>query len=292
MTNRNRKLARNSARIIRCLRKQRGWNQIGLAADLGMSQSKLSKLETAAMLPSADEWLRVCELGGISPYSLRTGRFGGKSPITILKWGTVEPGFRIPERYAYSRGSGGHAMIIPVLALETKVGERRAHEILREEGFDPDFFVNLDHQVNCDFTAALGYRLAKSGVALTDIVKHSQAFGRSEPLAKEARNRANFIAAAQRFVKGILKVEINHDYALVDLRADRVAFSVSPRKHLGELKYGRSRELMTYACSYTLEFFRNYFHERFGNAGLVTKAECRHASGGERCLYVVQHVDL
>lgn len=62
-----------SAQIFKLVRKDRSWTQVELAKMLGISQSALSKLEAAKLVPSSLLWFHFCELAGILPESLLSG---------------------------------------------------------------------------------------------------------------------------------------------------------------------------------------------------------------------------
>lgn len=61
-------------RLIRAVRKQRNLTQQFLADRLGISQSALSKIETAKAEPSALQWLEFCDLTGTPADVLLTGQ--------------------------------------------------------------------------------------------------------------------------------------------------------------------------------------------------------------------------
>jgi transcriptional regulator with XRE-family HTH domain len=65
--------AAKSAKIIKAIRQERGWTQAELASRLGISQSALSKLESAKLVPSSLLWFSFCAMAEIEPESLVSG---------------------------------------------------------------------------------------------------------------------------------------------------------------------------------------------------------------------------
>lgn len=63
----------NISLIFKSIRKIKDFTQSDLAEILGVSQSYLSKIESANMMPSAYHWMLFCEYFCIHPNSLFSG---------------------------------------------------------------------------------------------------------------------------------------------------------------------------------------------------------------------------
>lgn len=74
MTSKEKSAAKKTCAIIRTARKTAGLTQQELAKKMDISQSALSKLENASLLPSAYQWFRFCEVTRIAPESFITGK--------------------------------------------------------------------------------------------------------------------------------------------------------------------------------------------------------------------------
>src|SRR4051812_23679776 len=109
---------------MRAARKRIGLTQMGVAQALGISQSALSKMESARLIPSAPQWFAFCEITTISADSLTLGYLERNKPA-LLTNAEVEGGFKLPKRFAEFRGSKVRAVMPFLIVFKETLGEEK-----------------------------------------------------------------------------------------------------------------------------------------------------------------------
>ncbi len=292
LTPEERLYAKKTARIIRAARKQLSLNQQTVATRLGISQSALSKLEHATLIPSAPQWFEFCRMTSIAPESLLTG-YIERNRLATLDEANREGTFKLPKRYSLHRGSKVRAILPFLTFLRSVYEEDKVRDFLKSTmKVDPDFFVDLDNQLNLRF--------------ILDLAKHliEQKHLRVSNLSKLTRpvNQPEMHGSLQRHYSGTMEpvqllstlfsssrhYECNFRYRIEDQKRQWFDFSVEPEKHLADFGYKNDSTLGDFLCKFKRSYFERFL--QFGDAAekqpVVEALECHH-HGASRCVYRV-----
>jgi transcriptional regulator with XRE-family HTH domain len=270
---------------MRAARKRVGFSQTTVANQLGISQSALSKIESARLVPSAPQWFAFCELAGVSPDSLTTGYLDSLRPAVLLQ--QPEEGFKLPRAYSTDRGSKVRAMMPFILYAKEAMGEEKFERYLESVKVDPDFFVDMDNQINLNFCLDLSKVLMDQGHLradelgrLTQAATQGRVHGRlgtsylDRPSMSQLLNLA-FLNARQ--------YECNFSYQLEEQSPAGLTVSIRPEKHLGAFKY-KAEHLGDFLCRYKQGYFQKFATYTGGAGAQVKELQC-HFHGADRCVY-------
>ncbi len=103
MTPREKEVTKILSDIFLCARKNATLGQTQIAKRLGVSQSMVSKIEKAALMPSALVWMDAADIFQISHDSYREGYIDNEY-ICKINSAPSEKGYKLPERYISNRG--------------------------------------------------------------------------------------------------------------------------------------------------------------------------------------------
>lgn len=286
--------AAKTARIIRAARKQLSLTQTEVAAHLGVSQSALSKLENGILVPSAPQWFDFCRMTGISTESLLTGVIERNRPAA-LENGSREGTFKLPKKYATDRGSKVRAMLPFLTFLKTALGERKAREFIKSMKLDPDFFVDLDHQISLGFCLDVSRYLIrerllkpKSLSALTKTVSLPETHGSLQLKYNQAHGTSNLL---QVLLLSSRQYECNFKYQIEHIGPASLDVSITPEKHLERLSYRNDPELGNFLCQYKRSYFEHFMQYRNGarvKPDAVQELECHYTGNASRCVYQIR----
>jgi len=283
---------KNLARVMRAARKQMGMNQIELSKRLGISQAKLSKVENALNVPTAVEWINFCLMAGISPDSIKTGFIESLTPAK-LRSTPVENGFDVPAHYASMRGSKVRAMLPLMRYFEASYGPAKLKAFLKEKRLDPDFFVNLDNQLNINFSLDLmrvlvsdGKLKAKGFAPMVQAATESALHG---GLARFYEKQNDSISLLDTLLAQARKYECNTSYSIESQTATQFDLSIAPEEHLQYFKYKDDPVLENAVCEYKKAYFGRFtgFQGVPRQAVEIHEREC-HFRGAKRCLYQIK----
>jgi transcriptional regulator with XRE-family HTH domain len=283
-----RKAAKKIARIMRAARKQAGMNQMDLARKIAISQSALSKFENAHLIPSAPQWFVFCEVMGISADSLTLGYLDHIHPVTL---NAAPSGFKLPKRYSEQRGSSVRATLPFVAHFVSHHGEAAFNSLLSAQKIDPDFFVDLNNQLNINFCLDLARESIKAGYLkpgnvtdLTQWVAKPDMHGR---LAQAYDAPANGIPLIASLISNAPVYDCNFKYEVQEQSNERIEISITPQEHLRHFQYRDDPALGDFLCQYKKQSLLA-FGFRGGRPQLKLKeAEC-HYHGAQKCVYTLQ----
>jgi len=273
---------------MRAARKRAGITQVGVSQGLGISQSALSKMESARLIPSAPQWFAFCEIASISPDSLTLG-YIERTKAAVLGRGEVESGFRLPKQFAEFRGSKVRAVMPFILVFKELLGEEKFCEFLETLKLDPDFFMDLDNQINLNFCLeALKAMIHKGDFKAKDFSRMSSAIVNpgvhGEFLYRHYMDATDSVARLRTVIANARLYECNFRYALEEDRASSLVLSIEPEPHLGAFNYKDDSTLGNALCRYKQHYFHEISSCGHGPGLKIREIEC-HYRGAERCVY-------
>jgi hypothetical protein len=273
---------------MRAARKRAGLTQVGVSSGLGISQSALSKMESARLIPSAPQWFSFCEIAGISPDSLTLGYIERNKPATLGR-GELESGFRLPKQFAEFRGSKVRAVMPFILTFKETFGEDKFGQYLEGMKLDPDFFMDLDNQINLNFVLeAMKTLVSKGDFKARDFTRMSRAVVNpgvhGGVLYRHYEGAANSIARFKTLIGNARQYECNFRYGIEDEKATSVVLSIEPEPHLDAFDYRNDSVLGNALCKYKQTYFQQVSSCGHGPALQLREIEC-HFRGADRCVY-------
>jgi hypothetical protein len=171
-------------------------------------------------------------------------------------------------------------------------GEQKVDEYFRSIKMDEDALLDLDTQISLRFGLDLSRNLIQSGLLkpsdfskMTASVSRSETHGRLHQLYDGQKNPIMLI---QVLLQNAHQYECNFKYQIEDVKADQVAFSIRPERHLSELKYRDDAVLGDFLCQFKKHYFESFTH--YGNNGsnaVLHERQC-HYKGAETCVYEVK----
>jgi transcriptional regulator with XRE-family HTH domain len=273
---------------MRAARKRAGLTQTGVSSELGISQSALSKMESARLIPSAPQWFAFCDIASISADSLTLGYIERNKPASLGR-GEIEGGFRLPRQFAEFRGSKVRAVMPFIIVFKEIFGEEKFNQYLESLKLDADFFMDLDNQINLNFCLeTLKTLISKGDFKAKDFSRMSRAMVQPRvhgcSLYRNYEGAADALVRLKMLIGNARQYECNFRYALENENASGLVLSIEPEPHLDAFDYRNDSVLGNALCRYK----QHYFHEvsACGNGvGLrVREIEC-HYRGAERCVY-------
>jgi len=147
-------IARRSGIVMRVARKQTGISQRQIASFIDVSQSKYAKMELGKLIPNIREWKELRRIFDLPDLSFETGLIDRGSPMEPLEK-QYSGNFGIPSRYSTNRGSRVRMIRNFLDGFTQAVGEKHVFEYIQGKQLDPDFFYDLDHQINLQFVIDL-----------------------------------------------------------------------------------------------------------------------------------------
>jgi transcriptional regulator with XRE-family HTH domain len=290
MTPKEQESAITLARIMRAARKQAGMGQQEVAKKLGISQSALSKHENGLLILSAPHWYDFCQITGITPESFLSGCIE-RNRFSWLEEGSRVGDFKIPKKYASKRGSKVRAMLPFLRYLNACLGEKKEQEYFKTLKIDPDYFVDLDNQLNLEFLLDVSRFLIQQGHLkpgnidkLVESIGGPSAHGSLHSGYAGIKNRAELLT---RLLTNARRYECNFNYAIEDQKPQYIVFSVTPEKHLEAMSYRNDPVLGDFLCQYKQQYFEQFVQYGESNPqkrALITELEC-HYKGAPKCTY-------
>jgi len=281
----------NISGLFRAARKRRGLTQVEVAKHLGISQGNLSRIEKGLLIPSAPQWFDFTEMTSISPDSIRSGFIDRNTP-SILAIRNDDIGFKLPEKYSVNRGSKTRAMLPFISFFDSVLGKTKLHKYLKSYGVDPDFFIDLDNQINIQFCLDMVRYLIERNLlkpnklkAFVPLVKCPVIHG----TLKNSYANQNSIALTQILVQNSKHYECNFDYKLEESRPNEVVISIAPEAHMKETGYRGDKTLGDFLCQYKKTYFEAFSHYGDGQGLRVEEKQC-HYKGADSCVYKLKAI--
>lgn len=239
--------------ILQATRKHLGLNQTAIAPQLGLDQSAFSRVESGKQMLTATQWFTFCNLTGISPNSLTLGQIELNQP---------ESAIRLPTRYAFERRSKVRSLLPMLDFAKATLGERGFDSFLEDRKVDPEFFVNINAEINFNFTLDLAEAIVK---------KTKMSSKDAESVTRTASDAAshgslhyfydciftNQINLITGYVDHANRYGSNFQYQVVDSGKNYIDVAVSPLPHMQEFNYRENSVLGDFLCHYEKGFFQN-----------------------------------
>jgi transcriptional regulator with XRE-family HTH domain len=274
------------AKVLRASRKMRGINQQDLATSLGISQSLLSKLENALIIPSAPTWFYLCEFLGIHSDSGVKGFIDGRRDASISHLNQIG-NFKIPRKYAYLQGSVTRTSR-PLLHFFARYFDpQKTKEFIESKKVDPDYFVILDNPININFNLDIIRHLIQSGHLkkhniheITSTMQDSSIHGNLLHDYSEMTNSDELLKALER---NIAKYDQNWKYRFHRSKKDLYEIEITPYPHLGEFDF-ETGSIDEFVRDYRKHFIRSFLSDykvKTKNVDIIEE-------GKERCICQIQ----
>jgi hypothetical protein len=168
------------------------------------------------------------------------------------------------------------------------VGDEKAEEFLLAMKIDPDFFVNLDHQLSLNFILDLTRVIAeKAGAAA--IKPEEMAASVSDPathglLKTRYKSLQGMGDLLTTLFGNALHYECNFRYAIEEQRGAELVVSVAPNEHLSAVRYKDDPALGDFLCQYKKHYFQTFSRMNGGPGATLHEKQCLF-HGADRCVY-------
>lgn len=278
----DRMLIQRIGQILQATRKHLGLNQTAVAPQLGLDQSALSRVESGKQMLTATQWFTFCNLAGISPDSLTYGTIELDRP---------ESAIRLPTRYAFEKRSKVRSLLPMLDFARATLGERGFNSFLEDRKIDPEFFVNLNAEINFNFTLDLAEALvkktgmsSKDAESITRTAAEANAHGSLHHYYDCIHaNPINLIAG---FVEQAGRYGNNFHLQVLDTGKNHIDVAVTPLPHMKEFNYRENPVLGDFLAHYDKGFFQNLSVYGGQKPLKVVLAENLYKDKGvTRCLY-------
>ena len=153
-----------SALVFRSARKAAGYTQQDLAKLLGIQQGTVSKIEDGKLFPDLFTWLHFAEILKIAERSIERGYIEGLllRPLEIQNESRVGR-FKIPAKYSQAQGTSIKLSKPAILFAQKNIPAEASEGLFRDMGVEPDYFTDLRHQLNRQFSLDLYGKLVDGG---------------------------------------------------------------------------------------------------------------------------------
>jgi transcriptional regulator with XRE-family HTH domain len=267
-------------KLLQATRKHLGLNQTAVAPQLGLDQSALSRVESGKQMLTATQWFTFCSLAGISPDALTFG---------VIELDRPESAIRLPARYAFEKRSKVRSLLPMLEYARNSLGERGFNAFLEDHKLDTDFFVNLNAEINFNFTLDLAEALVKkTGMSPKDAELITRTAG--EASAHGALHHyydyifSNQINLISGYVENASRYGSNFKYEVVEIGKSQIDVAVTPLAHMREFNYRENQALGDFFAHYDKGFFQNFSAYGGQKPLKVTVLENLY-KGSTRCLY-------
>lgn len=240
-------------RILQATRKHLGLNQTAVAPQLGLDQSALSRVESGKQMLTATQWFTFCGLAGISPDALTYG---------VIELDRPESAIRLPARYAFEKRTKVRALLPMLDFSRATLGERGFNSFLEDRKVDPEFFINLNAEINFNFMTDLAEALvrktnmnSKDAEAVTRTAADPSSHGALRHFYDCIyTNQINLISG---YVDQAARYNSNFQTQVLDAGKNHIDVSVTPLPHMKEFGYRDNHILGDFFCHYDKGFFQN-----------------------------------
>ena len=274
-----------TARILRSTRKTAGLTQQVFANQLGISQSNLSKLESARLLPTLETWYNLCEEFNV-PFESGMDGFIDRLPVASAEARLNDDGFVMPDEFSRHRRSSVRAIKPLLIFLQDHLSPEKYDEYFENLKLDPDFFVDLNHWTNIqfgyDFFANTLQRKLITPREIGKISEHVATKNIQGLFHAQFEKCANTEDLFKHLIKNMKFYETNFSYSVADVSKNHLDFSAIPEPHLKEFKV--SEQLGDVVCKYKSSYIAHFAKYSAQQVRELSHDECYYR-GDERCLY-------
>lgn len=293
MNQRERETAGRTAQIFRAARKRACLTQVEVSKNLGIAQGTLSKLERGLLVPSAQHWFDFCHLTDIPTQSLVTGfiETPKKAKVKNLGQGDLQD-FKVKPAYMGFAGTKNRSLVPLFQYLKNKISDDQMKTFFQELKTDPDYFIDLDRQINIEFMFDVIAWLVSQGILsldrlseLVEVVSEPQTHG-------EFRSKYDRVSHPIKRLAILLEnapyYEVNFNYQVTHVDDRSIEFSMTPGDHLFDFNYQEHPVLGDFLFRYKEEYFKQFLSYKKTDASAsevsVRQSEW-HCDGADRCVY-------
>ena len=265
-----------------------------MADALECHQSIVSKLERALIDIDVSSWLIFCSFVSIHPICVKHG-FIEQFSQAYLKTSPFENNFLIPKKYRMNRGRKVRSFFPLLKYFYKKLGEKQVDHFISSLGLDPDFFVNLDHQINYQFIIDLFSFMYQTAIIKKHEIK--KIFQQEQPSEFSQAFNSRFSKSKNFSLTQLFKVfesfrtnsrfyDCDYQYEVLNFQSNYFDFAVIPEPHIKPVYFSNHCEIGRLLCEVTEGFFINLFRKHCFVQPTLSLMESL-GRGDQRCVYRV-----
>ena len=199
-----------TAGIVESARRNAGYTQKGLAQELGVIQSTISRIEKGILSPTLFHWMEMCEILKIPQDAISVGYLDHASTAKI-KSDLKEGGHNLPKKYRELRCFKVRQLLPLINFLRSEFGDEAYIETIKAMGMRPTFFVNIDNQVNLaflnDLLAQIGNYQTINKKTSRSILRYTSEVNSHGILSNLYRNAQDQMDLMDRYLKNTSKYQ-------------------------------------------------------------------------------------
>jgi DNA-binding XRE family transcriptional regulator len=262
-----------SALVFRSARKAAGYTQQELAKLLGIQQGTISKIEDGKLFPDLFTWFHFADILKIAERSIERGYIEGLhlQPLEVQNESRIGR-FKIPTKYSQAQGSSIKMSKPAMLFAQKNIPAQASQDLFREMGVDPDYFTDIRHQLNQQFSLDLYGKLVDGGYVkkknVEEIVDYSLGLDCNGSITDS-------FSATETFESLLKSYQTHYSYYDVDhvLKVDgtnqkevSLVFQASDHVQTGHV----SQDTVSFMKSYREKYFEKFFNKYLGKSVTAT----------------------
>lgn len=256
-----------SALVFRSARKAAGYTQQELAKTLGIQQGTISKIEDGKLFPDLFTWFHFAEILKIAERSIERGYIEGLrlQPIEVQNESRVGR-FKIPAKYAQAQGTSIKISKPAMLFAQKNIPAQASQELFREMGVDPDYFTDIRHQLNQQFSLDLFGKLVDGGYArkknIEELVDYSLSIECNGSINESFRATGTFETLLGSYQSHYSYYDADHVLKVDGTNQKKVSLVFQASDHVPTAQV--SPDMIAFMKSYREKYFEKFFHKYLG----------------------------
>ena len=269
MTNASQGLKDRSALVFRSARKAAGYTQQDLAKVLGIQQGTISKIEDGKLFPDLFTWLHFAEILQIAERSIERGFIEGLSlhPLKLQSESRVGR-FKIPMKYSQAQGTSIKMSKPAMLFAQKNIPAQASQELLREMGVEPDYFTDVRHQLNQQFSLDLYGKLVDGGYIkkknIEEIVDYSLEPECNGSVSDSFKSTDSFEKLLGAYQTHYSYYDVDHVLKLDGTNQKKVSLVFQASDHLHATQV--SQDTISFMKSYREKYYEKFFNKYLGKS--------------------------
>jgi DNA-binding XRE family transcriptional regulator len=273
MTNASQGLKDRSALVFRSARKAAGYTQQELAKLLGIQQGTISKIEDGKLFPDLFTWLHFAAILEIAERSIERGYIEGLSLRPVKLQNETRIGrFKIPAKYSQAQGNSIKMSKPAMLFAQKNIPAQASQELLREMGIESDYFTDVRHQLNQQFSLDLYGKLVDGGYVkkknIEEIVDYSLEPECNGSISDSFKSTDSFEKLVGAYQAHYSYYDVDHVLKLDGTSQKKITlvFQASDHLHTSQV----SRDTISFMKSYREKYYEKFFSKYLGKAVTAT----------------------